>query len=634
MDLEAEAEKLEAIRSLEKSSPAEAESTGNSLINLVICEEDAGLGGKILLTLSKRNENLPLPWSRIGIGSPVILTEEHNDSLMHKQSRKTVHQSDGVGMGWRGIVVGVTKNQIKVSFTQWPEVEAERPTFRLDRSTDEISRQRQRNALESARDAKGSRLATLRDVLIGRQPPIFEKIGNFNPINTKLNGSQNQAVRFALSAEDIAIIHGPPGTGKTTTLIELIRQIVQNGQSVLAVAASNLAVDNMLERLINAGEKAVRIGHPARVSPALREHTLDELIEIHPDMRLAHKLTRDAHALRKQASKYFRVKPDPSVRKGMRDEAKQLLSEARQMEDQLMERIINNASIVCATATGLEHEYFKHRSFDWCIMDEASQSVEPSAWIPLQYTKRLILAGDPCQLPPTVISSEAAHHGFNLSLMERLLQTQSVDISRRLNVQYRMHTEIMTFPSNVFYEGALKADETVREALLMDLPSVKNSPLTQSAIHFIDTAGSSYDEEQEPNGDSLLNPREAELVIKKVHELLILGLSQEKIAVISPYSAQVKYLRENLKLLDLEVDTIDGFQGREQEAVIISLVRSNRDGEVGFLADTRRMNVALTRARRKLIVIGDSATITRHAFYQRMVEYFESIGSYHSVWEE
>ena len=619
LDLEAESEKQETIRSLEKLSPAEAESSGNSLINLVIHEEDSGLGGKILLTFGKRNENLSLPWSRIGNGSPVILSEEG------------LHDKDAPS--WRGIVSRAHKDTIQVAFTQWPESDSDKPTFRLDRSTDEISRQRQRLALETARGAKGTRLSILRDVLLGKQNPVFNKIEFPNPFNKKLNDSQNQAVAFALSAEDVAIIHGPPGTGKTTTLIELMRQIVRNDQTVLAVAASNLAVDNILERLINAGESAIRLGHPARVSPALREHTLDELAEAHPDMRLARKLTRDAHSLRNQASKYFRIKPDPNLRHSLREEAKQLLNEARQIEDAVTERIISNAKIICATATGLDSDFFTRRKFDWCIMDEASQSVEPSAWIPVQYANRLVLAGDHFQLPPTVISPEATRGGFNISLMERLLNINS-ELSRKLNVQYRMHQDIMNFSSDVFYEKSLQADETVRAALLSDLPQVTSSALTDSPIHFIDTAGASYDEEQEPDGDSRLNPLEAELVIRKVNDLLACGLSSDQIAIISPYSAQVKYLREKIKHHEIEIDSVDGFQGREKEAVIVSLVRSNREGEVGFLADTRRMNVALTRARRKLIVIGDSATITSHGFYQRMVEYFESIGAYHSVWEE
>ena len=619
LDLEAESEKLETLRSLEKLSPAEAEATGNSLINLVIREEDLGLGGRILLTFGKRNENLSLPWSRITNGSPVILSEEGS--------------KDSDSPGWRGIVSRAHGDNIQVAFSHWPETESDRPAFRLDRSTDEISRQRQRQALESARNAKGARLAVLRDVLLGKQNAVFNKIEKHNPFNPNLNDSQKDAVAFALSAEDVAIIHGPPGTGKTTTLVELMRQIVRNGQTVLAVAASNLAVDNMLERLIAAGENVIRLGHPARVTPALRDHTLEELAEIHPDMRLARKLTRDAHSLRKQASKYFRVKPDPNLRQSLRQEAKDMLNEARQIEDSVMERIISNARIVCATATGLDAEILKKRRFDWCIMDEASQSVEPSAWIPLQYSDRLVLAGDHCQLPPTVISPEAIRGGFNISLMERLLDINS-GLSRLLNVQYRMHQDIMKFSSDVFYEKGLLADGTVRAALLSDLPQVGSSTLTDCPVHFIDTAGASYDEEPEPDGDSRLNPLEAQLVLKKVKELMECGLSPAHIAVISPYSAQVKFLREKIKYPGLEIDSVDGFQGREKEAVIVSLVRSNREGEVGFLADTRRMNVALTRARRKLIVIGDSATITSHAFYQRMLEYFEAIGAYHSVWEE
>jgi superfamily I DNA and/or RNA helicase len=227
--------------------------------------------------------------------------------------------------------------------------------------------------------------------------------------------------------------------------------------------------------------------------------------------------------------------------------------------------------------------------------------------------------------------------------MERLLAHNGP--RRMLNVQYRMHQDIMAFSGEVFYEGALQADAAVRSALLADLPHVTSSPLTETPIHFIDTAGASYDEEPEPDGESRLNPQEAELVIKKVDELLQHGVLAEQIAVISPYSAQVKYLRGKIKHA-IEIDSVDGFQGREKDVVIVSLVRStpvlsgasarlaqSKEGGIGFLADTRRMNVAMTRAKRKLIVIGDSATITAHPFYEKMVKYFESIGAYYSVWE-
>jgi ATP-dependent RNA/DNA helicase IGHMBP2 len=605
------------VRERTKLSPAEAEATGNSLINLVIREEGYGLGGHFLLGLGKRNESLPLPWTRLGVGSPVILTEEARSS------------SDAEN-GWRGIVSSIRRDAIQIALNQFVETESDKPTFRLDKAADEISRFRQRQAMEAARTASGTRLEVLRDILIGNAGAVFEKPQPITPFNPSLNPSQIEAVQFALSAEDVAIIHGPPGTGKTTTLVELIRQITRTGGRVLAVAASNLAVDNLLERLIAAGEHAIRLGHPARVTPELREHTLDLLVESHPDVKLAQKLTREAHSLRKQASKYFRVKPDPTLRASLRQESKQLLHEARQIEEQVIERILGGAKVICATATGLERERLGTKPFEWCIMDEASQCTEPAAWIPIQFAKRIIFAGDHHQLPPTVLSPEAVRGGFNISLMERLLEHNGP--RRMLNVQYRMHQDIMAFSGDVFYEGALQADATVRSALLADLPHVTSSPLTETPIHFIDTAGASYDEEPEPDGESRLNPQEARLVIQKVDELFAHGLAPEQIAVISPYSAQVKYLRGKIKHA-IEIDSVDGFQGREKEVVIVSLVRSNPEGDVGFLADTRRMNVAMTRARRKLIVIGDSATITAHPFYEKMVKYFESIGAYYSVWE-
>jgi predicted DNA helicase len=267
-------------------------------------------------------------------------------------------------------------------------------------------------------------------------------------------------------------------------------------------------------------------------------------------------------------------------------------------------------------------------------MDEASQCTEAAAWTPLQIVDRLVLAGDHCQLPPTIISAQAEAEGFNVSLMERLIDLLGNGASRRLGVQYRMHRAIMEFSSREFYEGGLIADALVRDHLLKDLPGLEANEMTLAPIDFIDTAGASYDETAEPDGDSRCNLQEADLVVKKVQALLAAGLPPSDIAVITPYSAQVRLLRERLGKVEVEIDSVDGFQGREKEAVIVSLVRSNRENEIGFLEDVRRMNVALTRAKRKLIVIGDSATITIHPFYQRMVTYFESVGAYHSVWEE
>ena len=246
----------------------------------------------------------------------------------------------------------------------------------------------------------------------------------------------------------------------------------------------------------------------------------------------------------------------------------------------------------------------------------------------------MVLAGDHCQLPPTVISREAVAEGFAVSLFERLMQRYGETSAYRLSVQYRMHEQIMGFSSQWFYESSLVADNSVREHLLYELPSVIRNDLTAGPVEFIDTAGAGYDEELEGDGDSRLNASEAELIRRRVTSLLDAGVTPADIAVIAPYAAQVRKLRELLRVERLEIDTVDGFQGREKEAVLISLVRSNANGEIGFLADVRRMNVALTRARRKLIVVGDSATIGTHLFYQQLIDYFKTIGAYRTVWEE
>jgi superfamily I DNA and/or RNA helicase len=501
-------------------------------------------------------------------------------------------------------------------------------------SSDEIAFRHQRAALERARAARGDRLADLRGVLLNEGPPAFGAEPDYTPLDGSLNASQQEAVRFALAAQDVALIHGPPGTGKTTTVVELIRQAVRRGNKVLACAPSNLGVDNLLERLVAAGERVVRLGHPARVLPELRAHTLDLLVEEHADSRLARKFSKEALALFRKARKFTRARPEPGAHRDMRQEARDLLADARRLEAQAVESILEGAAVVGATTTALDSEVLGRRSFDLVVIDEACQSTEPGCWIPLLRGRRLVLAGDHCQLPPTVVSQEAAEQGLGISLMERLAATYGTAVTRRLKVQYRMHEAIMTFASLEFYDAELEADESVRNHRLCDLPGVRASALTEMPVHFIDTAGAGYEEERELDGESRFNPQEGDLVCRKVRDLLDAGVAARDVAVIAPYSAQVRWLREHLPLAELEIDSVDGFQGREKQAVVLSLVRSNAESEIGFLADVRRMNVALTRARRKVLVIGDSATLGIHPCYQRLFSYFESVAAYHSVWEE
>jgi superfamily I DNA and/or RNA helicase len=623
LDLEAEAEKQAALVNLQRLAPVVAEATGDCLTQMVIREENAGLGGRYLLTLAKRNQNLSLPWTRLSVGTPVILSEQDNHGAVDP------HQE-----GWRGVISRMDRESIEIAFSCQPTTQSDRPVFRIDRSGDEISRQRQRKAMQTVQSAYNNRLADLRDILLNVYPPEFNSEGQCQFLDPDLNESQQIAVQFCLTAEDVAIIHGPPGTGKTRTVVELIRQLVQRSQTVLAGAPSNLAVDHLMEQLLAAGESPLRLGHPARVVPELRSRTLDEMVENHPDVKLAKKLVREAYALRAQADKYTRAKPEPGYREALRSEAKEMLQEARQIENRVIESLLGSTQVICATATGLSNSLLKDKTFDWCVMDEASQATEPVAWVPLPRVNHFILAGDHCQLPPTVVSPKAAAQGLNISLMERLLSKDEHAISRQLIVQYRMHPDIMKFSSKAFYRDTLQADAQLGGLCLKDLPGVEENLLTSEPVTFIDTAGASYDELNEMDGESRLNPQEAELVAKKVTEFLSAGLSPKDLAIITPYAAQVRHLRSLVNIDEIEIDTVDGFQGREKMAVIVSLVRSNTDGEIGFLGDTRRMNVALTRARRKLIVIGDSATISAHPFYQSLVNYFEEIGAYHSIWEE
>ncbi len=615
LTLESQAEQQQALERVQRRSPADAEATGHALANLVLRDEYSGLGGRCIVTLSRRHAADRLPWTRLQSGSPVLLTAQA-----------------APGQGLRGVLCEREDTFLRVALDEPPEFDGE--VLRLDLSADETSILRMRAALEQGRAAKNDRLAELRAILLGERHSVRVPVDADLPCADWLNESQREAVGFCLTSPDVAIIHGPPGTGKTTTVVELIRQTVARGERVLVTAPSNLAVDNLLEKLLQAGEMPVRLGHPARVLPELRARSLDLLVESHPDARQARKLAKEAFALFRQARKWTRGKPDPSTRRDLRQEARTLLADARKLEADAVERVLNQARIVCSTLTGLDPLILGKRGFDLAVIDEACQATEPAAWIPLLRCSRVVLAGDHCQLPPTVLSPDAQRAGFGVSLLERLVDLYGPSITRRLDVQYRMHEAIMAYSSEEFYDGTLQADESVRTHLLADLPGVQREVMTETPVEIIDTAGAGYEEETEPDGESRLNPGEARLAARKVKALLALGVSPAQIGVIAPYSAQVRKFRELLPIEGLEIDSVDGFQGREKECIVLSLVRSNQEGTIGFLADVRRTNVALTRARCKLIVIGDSATLACDPFYARMFEHFERSGAYHTVWEE
>lgn len=586
------------------------EKSGETLLDLVITQVEPGLGGRTLLTLMKRDRTQSLPWNRLRVGSPVLLS-----------------QKESSGDSQHGVVSGCRRNLIEVSVEELPDGEH----FRLDLSPDEITRKRQATALRSAQIARG-RTGELREVLLGEREPRFSDLtdGDF-PV--MLNRSQQEAVRFALSAQDLAIIHGPPGTGKTTTVVQLTCESISRGQKVLACAPSNTAVDNLLERLIASRQNVVRIGHPARVDERLRDFTLDAQVADHELIGIVHDMLRESENLFRKAGRYTRARPAPGAKQEMRREARRLKADARLLEQQAVESVLDRADVVCGT-TAFSEDLLGDRRFDLVVIDEACQSTEPGCWIPVLRAERIVLAGDHCQLPPTVISEQASRAGLATSMLERLVASYGDAVTRQLDTQYRMHVHIMRFSSEQFYGSSLVAHDSVASHLLHDLPLVGLSPLTSEPVTFIDTAGAGWEEELEPEGESKRNPDEGTLVLRIVRQLYAAGLHPRDMAVIAPYAAQVRWLREQWDGGDLEIDTVDGFQGREKEAVLISCVRSNSSGEIGFLADTRRMNVALTRARRKLVVIGDSATLGGHDFYSTLLSYFESIGAYQTVWEQ
>ncbi|HMH31973.1 MAG TPA: AAA domain-containing protein, partial [Puia sp.] len=454
----------------------------------------------------------------------------------------------------------------------------------------------------------------------------------------KLNQLQQTAVRKMLSANELAIVHGPPGTGKTTTLVQGIKALIERDrQQILVVAPSNTAVDLLSEKLSEEGLNVIRIGNPVRVSERLLSLTLDDRMAAHPRMKEIKNLKKQANDFRKMAHKYKRNfgHAERQQRKALFEAAHNITKEVSDTEQFVMDDLLARAQVITATLVGSNHYTLKKLRFRTVVMDEAGQSLEPAAWIPIVKAEKLILAGDHCQLPPTIKSNPAAKGGLRITLLEKsvALHPEAVIL---LEEQYRMHECIMGYSSSIFYQEKLKAHASVAGHLLFpgDLP-----------LEFIDTAGCGF--EEKTDGTSTTNPEEASFLYKHLTRLVttLNGIYLPKdfptIAIISPYKQQINLLKEYLDhnaLLKghgkkIAVNTIDSFQGQERDIVYISMTRSNPGGLIGFLSDIRRMNVAMTRARKKLVVIGDSATLSRLPFYSGFIDYAMGKNAYRSAWE-
>lgn len=597
LDIERAAEKERFEEARSRLSVAQREARGIALADVEAVEE-GGLAGRSLVTYA-RPAGRELGGSEIGVGS--IIT------VVPKKERAFESPS--------GIVARRQRARLAVAFDEPPPDWATEGRVIIELQPSSATYERLSGAVRRMREAR-----RWHPVVRG-EPPRFEPAGHV-PITDVLNSEQALSLALADRALDVALVHGPPGTGKTTVLVEVIRRAVARGESVLASAPSNLAVDNLVERLVAAGIDPVRIGHPARVLPSVVEHTLDQKTAVHDQARIAADLVKEALRLRADARKR-RQRRGPGRFSEAREaerEARKLLAEARELEDRAEAAVLEKAQVILATLTGLESRALAGREFDLAVIDEATQAVEPAAYLALLRSSRAVLAGDHRQLPPTVISPDAA--ALSVSLFERLAAAHPSAMVT-LAEQHRMNEKIMRYPSDALYDGRLRAH-----------PSVAHHAIDDAPLEMIDTAGRGFDEETPADSESKFNEGEAELAAAQVRKLLSAGVQPRDIAVISPYDAQVQRIRHLLSdLNDLEVDTVDGFQGREKEAVVVSLVRSNDSGDLGFVADIRRINVALTRARKKLIVIGDSATVARHPFYAGFVKYAESIGAWRSAWD-
>ncbi|KAG5839939.1 hypothetical protein ANANG_G00210620 [Anguilla anguilla] len=536
-----------------------------------------------------------------------------------------------------GVVTQVSQTAISVAFEAQDGFSLEGDVlYNLMKLANNVTYERQKCALNCLNGYSTGPASSLISVLFGYSEP--GTLSQSNPVdffNTGLDEFQREAVTFALAQRELAIIHGPPGTGKTTTVVEVVLQAVKQGLKVLCCAPSNVAVDNLVEALARNKARLLRLGHPARLQESIQKHSLDALLARSDSTDIIADIRRDID----RAFEKMKKSRDKGGRSHLKAEVKELRKELRKREESAIAQILKGVDIVLATNTGAHGggplKFLPKDHFDLVVIDECAQALESSCWIALLKARKCVLAGDHKQLPPTIKSHTAAAKGLALSLMERLIQKHGGSVVRMLTAQYRMNAAIMQWASQEMYGGKLIAHASVEKHLLRDLPGVGSTEETETPLLLIDTAGCGLSEMETSDEQSKGNQGEADIVALHIEALTEAGVKARDIAVIAPYNLQVDLLRQLLsqKHPELEIRSVDGFQGREKEAVVLSLVRSNRKGEVGFLAEDRRLNVAVTRARRHLAVVCDTQTIRQHAFLKTLLDHMTERGEVRTAFQ-
>ena len=603
-----------------QTSVAQRRANGIAWYPIAIRGSEMGRGDYLVLEVERTTNTDVAHQFRFGV--PAVLFSQH----------------DPKNCTLEGVVSYQSGNKMKLSLRtdELPDW-ADDGKLGVDILFDNNSYEEMEAALKKAASLAGEpKEGRLVQVLTGTAKPAFHEM----PFQSfpALNSFQNNAVQKILSAVDLAIVHGPPGTGKTTTLVQAIKALTEQGnKKILVVAPSNTAVDLLSEKLADEGLNVLRVGNPARVSEKLISLTLDSKVAQHQSVKEIKRLRKQANEFRDMAHKYKRSfgRAEREQRKLLFAEARNIMKQVEQTEQYIVDDLLNRAQVITATPVGANHYTVRHLQYDVAVIDEAGQALEPSCWIPVLKARKLVMAGDHCQLPPTIISEEAAKKGLNKTLMEKNVQLHPEAVVL-LEEQYRMHESIMAYASAVFYDNKLKANSAVAGHLLFE----GDDPLL-----FIDTAGCGFEEKLE--GTSTSNPEEAAFLLRHLSGMMDTLKERNgkgkfpSVALISPYREQVRLLKDLLqhsaslvKLNEhISINTIDGFQGQERDTVYISLTRSNPDNRIGFLSDIRRMNVAMTRARKKLVVVGDSGTLSQFPFYAGFIAHAERKEGYKSAWE-